>query len=580
MRRRSLFSKFMIVVIITVIIPFTASNFFTYNSNYNYVLKQLIELNNEYMTKGIQTVEDFYRRLDEIPAEILGNTAAINILLKDDLYSSSERYYMMNIFLRLCENNPELEGIHYSSSINGESFEARQNVVTDSVSTQEALKSNLIGNYDNIVIFGDEDDKPTYLEYTTRLVNIPYTDELGEVTLFLNVKKMDELYVNLVNTQEKATIMIFIGDENHMVYSSQAVKSYNVAFEQLSINQTYQGQLNGESGIYIIKEGVYKKRNIYLVKFIEMESIQGPAKEALLQGLLLQMLALFIICGFLLFSSYILLKPIRRMMSNMEKVEAGDFQYNVTNKGNDELAVLERRYGQMVENIDVLVNKNYRYELENTKARLKMLQAQINPHFLYNMLQYISTTALKSGNYEVNEQIAQLGSLFKYNMDMRRDVVPLRDELVHIENYIELQKGRFINKIRFSSDVDDKALDIMIPKMILQPLIENSIEHGIKGDTGVGLIHLGIHLGKELIIQIVDNGRGFHPDTIKEIEDAYKGWEVEDRNIGIGIVNVLHRLKIHCNNQFRWKITSRPNEETQIELIIGIGETNENFNRG
>ena len=327
--------------------------------------------------------------------------------------------------------------------------------------------------------------------------------------------------------------------------------------------------------MYIVSRSQYKGNPVSLVKFLENNSIQVPAQKALLQTLILQTAALIFIILFLLISSYIIIKPIKRMTKNMERVEMGEFNYDGESSGRDELAILEKRYSQMVKSIDKLINKNYRYALENTKAKLKVLQAQINPHFLYNMLQYISTNSLKAGANEVNEQIVQLGSIFKYNMDTKTDIITLRDEINHIENYIALQSGRFGNKIRFSVDYDQEVLNIMIPKMILQPLIENSIIHGMGRNTGIGNIHLGIHWKDSLIIQVIDNGKGISMETIQHIEDRYKNYEMPGKSSGIGIVNVLQRLRIYTDDHFKWKITSIPYEETLIELRIEVGEYNE-----
>src|SRR5690606_7900640 len=141
-----------------------------------------------------------------------------------------------------------------------------------------------------------------------------------------------------------------------------------------------------------------------------------------------------LICALLL--SYVLIAPVKRLVRNIAKVQAGDFDMPLPAPARrDELGVLEHRFHAMVRGLDDLMNREYRSRLELTTARLKMLQAQINPHFLYNSLQSIGTLALRQGAHDVNDKIAELGAIMRYSMDLQTESVPLQREIEHIEHY-------------------------------------------------------------------------------------------------------------------------------------------------
>ena len=224
----------------------------------------------------------------------------------------------------------------------------------------------------------------------------------------------------------------------------------------------------------------------------------------------------------------------------------------------------------MMKSLDDLINKNYRNQLEATKSRFKMLQAQINPHFLYNMLQYISNTARKGNCSAVSEQLTQLGELFQYTCNADEDIVQLRKELHHLENYMSLQGGRFGGRLHFMIRCPEELGNILIPKMILQPLVENSMKHGIDKRDGTGNIMVSIlEKDEKYYIRVIDNGIGMTKQQIQALRKAYEGYEfTADAEHGIGFLNVLQRCQIYYGKYFTWEIRSIPEVETTVEFVI------------
>ncbi|MDF2963424.1 MAG: hypothetical protein K0S39_5159, partial [Paenibacillus sp.] len=270
--------------------------------------------------------------------------------------------------------------------------------------------------------------------------------------------------------------------------------------------------------------------------------------------------------------SFATMAPIKRLLRSIAMVEKGNFDVNLTTGRKDELGVLEIRFQTMIRNIDDLMNREYRNRLELATAQLKMLLAQINPHFLYNTLQSIGTLALRHGSPEINEKITELGAILRYSMDLKTEVVPLQKEVEHIEHYLSLQMGRFKNKLSYTLSSPKETYSIRIPKLILQPIVENCIIHGFEKGGGSGTLHIAIELDHKLLsIRVIDNGKGFDPMRIEQIQQEYGNFQLlSGQEGGIGLINVLHRLRLFYGQNFEWDITSVPFVETVIALQITI----------
>jgi two-component system sensor histidine kinase YesM len=239
-------------------------------------------------------------------------------------------------------------------------------------------------------------------------------------------------------------------------------------------------------------------------------------------------------------------KPIRTMMKQMEQVESGRFQGELPVTSQDEIGLLSARFNQMSRELENYTNQVYVAKIRQTEAELTALKSQIYPHFLYNTLEVIRMTAVGEGDEKVANMVEALGDQIRYLIGLSGDVVTLRQEISNLEKYIYLINCRFNNKVAFSADKN--GLESYIPKLILQPLVENAYMHGIKPKDGPGRIHLTITCLEDVLeITVLDNGVGMGETTIREIEALLAsdvpgkrtegGWE------SIGLKNVHDRLR-------------------------------------
>ncbi len=251
------------------------------------------------------------------------------------------------------------------------------------------------------------------------------------------------------------------------------------------------------------------------------------------------------------FVTFKITSPIRILLQNIQQVEEGNMKVQFETLGNDEIGILGYRFKQMIEKINLLINREYKLELENKTNQLKVLQSQINPHFLYNALQSIGTVALKNNVPQIYTLVTHLSKIMRYGMNMKEDMVPLIKEINYTKAFLLLQKERFGENLEYSIVADEEVQIVSVPKMILQQIIENYFKHGFDIRDGVGKILMECKREETfLVINIRDNGVGVTDERLKEINQHIENENNTREGIAtnIGLKNVYVRLKLYYDN--------------------------------
>lgn len=255
-------------------------------------------------------------------------------------------------------------------------------------------------------------------------------------------------------------------------------------------------------------------------------------------------------------------RPLSQLEKAMERME-NDFQGIDHDKiGSAEIASLMEKYVLMVDEIRNLMEEIKNKEKTLRDSEIRTLQSQINPHFLYNTLDTIVWLA-EFGEVEKVVRVSKaLGSFFRLSLHGGQENIPVRDEIDHVKQYLLIQKERYLEKLEYEITVDENALDIEVPKIILQPIIENSIYHGIRHLEGNGLIKISATKEKNRLVFVVeDNGVGFDQFLMKDIEK-------QPTISGIGLSNVKERLRLLCGEDFVFEINSRVGEGTVVRIEL------------
>lgn len=266
--------------------------------------------------------------------------------------------------------------------------------------------------------------------------------------------------------------------------------------------------------------------------------------------------------------SFYFTKPIKELQYAMKKVGNGDLSTRITENRGDEFGNLYSGFNKLVEEINKLICAVSESEERETMAKYQMLQSQINPHFLYNSLDTIRMMAVLDDKNDIAEALLNLSSLFRYNIRNSDKLVTVKEELLQIKNYLSLQKLRLQEKLEIIYDTDDSALSCYMPKIILQPILENCFSHGFKDITRNCVITIKIKKCEKLIeFTISDNGVGMDKKSLDELNGRLLS-SISPSEHGIGLYNVSERLRLYFGEQFRLRVESRENDGTDICFSI------------
>jgi two-component system sensor histidine kinase YesM len=297
-----------------------------------------------------------------------------------------------------------------------------------------------------------------------------------------------------------------------------------------------------------------------------MDEIVATKKEI---GEFIVWLLLLVILFVLLISAFVSAKisqPIKQLEKSMERVEKGDFDIQIQVHGDYEVERLSRRFNLMVTRIRQLMDQIIREQEAKRKSELEVLQAQINPHFLYNTLNSVIRLVGVGKNEDVITTITSLSKLFRISLSRGKTIITVQEELEHVRNYLIIQTIRFKNKFRFEIEAEEDALPCKTLKLILQPIVENAIYHGIEGMVDEGFIKVSAHvIGDKLLFQVRDNGLGIPADVIPDI---LAGRVKSEGGSGVGLKNVQERIRLFYGEEYGLEMESELEEGTTVRIWI------------
>lgn len=268
------------------------------------------------------------------------------------------------------------------------------------------------------------------------------------------------------------------------------------------------------------------------------------------------------------------------LTKHMKKVTGKNFSpLDYEDMGTDEVGWLIRFFNNMINEINLLINDVYKLEvrqkemeIENVRAELQYLQSQANPHFLFNTLNAIMVVCVKKGYTEVVEVIQNLAKLLRRLLDSGDKLIPLKEEFDFIEKYLMIEKFRFGDKFIYNVTLSPKAEQLTIPRMLIQPLVENACIHGLQSVSGrQRILKLFAYQNEndETAIVVEDNGIGMNENALKTIwDDLRNPGENNDARIGIGLRNVYRRMKLHYRNNATLTLDSVPGKGMKVTILL------------
>lgn len=259
--------------------------------------------------------------------------------------------------------------------------------------------------------------------------------------------------------------------------------------------------------------------------------------------------------------------PIQKLRDSMKRVQKGDFSAaEIEVYSDNEIGSLTRSFNVMTHKIQDLMAQNIQEQEQKRKIELKALQSQINPHFLYNTLDSIIWMAEGKKNEEVVLMTASLARLLRQSISIENELVTIGQEIEYVRSYLTIQKMRYKDKLEFEINVDPRITHAQIIRLVLQPIVENAIYHGLKYKESKGMLKVhGYELGERIIIDITDDGVGMDEETLKHIYDKHK---VNYHSNGVGVYNVQQRLVLYYGKEYGIIYHSEKGKGTTATVVI------------
>lgn len=357
----------------------------------------------------------------------------------------------------------------------------------------------------------------------------------------------------------------FVLDNNDTIISATSSNKVGDTFDYSMFSKS---RLNSDMGYFQIKF----KGLVYLVTYYKFGNNGWkiinivPLKQLLKDNtkvqddLIITIIICFAVCtAIITFFSGRILARLKKLSKLMGKVENEDFDVYIEPKGNDEITRLYHSFNRMSAKLKELIQKVYSVQLKQREAELMALQAQINPHFLYNTLDNIYWMGRMEKAFETSKMVQALSKLFRQSLNNGEETTKVRNEIEHIKNYIIIQQIRYKDKITFSLNVEDDTLEYFTIKFVLQPLVENAIVHGCRDQDKCGMIDISVFKENgKLLFKVEDNGVGVDLDEINRL------LEEPDGKRGMAIKNVNDRIQLFFGDEYGLKFIKKENGTTVI----------------
>jgi len=372
---------------------------------------------------------------------------------------------------------------------------------------------------------------------------------------------------------------IFIIDEfGHIVYHPKielfysGIKNENIQGILESQEKVLRDEVDNDVIDYIISSSQYSRWKVIGKVFVKDINTYSTTLKNFFITMIIVAFMIGIVLSLILAKT--ILRPVNRLLKGMFAFQSGQLDVEVPVEYENELGVLTDSFNQMTKRIKVLIAANKATEKTKRKSELEALQAQINPHFLYNTLDSIVWMGEAGKTDEVVKMTSSLAKLFRISINKGKEYVTVRQELEHVESYLTIQQMRYGSKLDYTLEFDEELVNVHIIKILLQPIVENAIYHGIKKLPGNGLIQIRVLQGniseekKSIIIEIEDNGMGMDETTIEKILSGEINPEA--KGSGVGVYNVDQRIKLYYGESYGLSISSELYEGTIVTLTLPL----------
>ncbi|WP_227793300.1 cache domain-containing sensor histidine kinase [Paenibacillus guangzhouensis] len=583
--------QFMLVV---TTIPLVLSLIITLIHTRESIKEQSISENKKLIFQGKTNLANYLNNINRASIIVYSDPHFISNLSKslDDYQAIAEIYSTMQ---NLQGSLPDIQQVYLHSRLSNQST-----LITSSVPRREVREAPYAGidKYLNPEVQTTNTEPPhpvhTYgfppspLEKTDlkvftfyRSINrIPSTKQLAVLAMDVKLDGLAAICNQLYEAGEEQ--LYLVNDQGDIIYSGnkdeigKSLKSLGLEDKLAVPHANQSGYVDKNNAMQIYERLEVPFANWTLIKQIPHAALYQRSTELTTINAVIAALALLAVILGTLFISIRITRPIKQLASYMNEIQTGRLDINIEVNSQDEIGTLSRRFRQMMDTINNLILRKYKLELANQTNQIRALQAQIDPHFLYNALQSIGTLALQHNVPRIYTLLTSLAEMMRYKMRSNEAKVTLQDEINHLKMYLDLQKERFDEQFDTTWDLAPSSLSAAIPKMTLQPLVENYFKHGMDPRLGAGRLSICSWIDeanpKRLFIEIENNGTSIPDESLAMLQASlaahHQAGEEQriDESASIGLHNVLMRLQLYSEEHASLKIENLTPHGVRVTL--------------
>jgi len=566
MKRFTFRYKLMASYMLLVIVPVITIGYYAYNTSVQYVKEQTVQNVKSTLKQANDNIERRMKTVEQVDNQLYLDQSLQRALNKR--YEPLESYQTvkekiipkLESALNLSPNNVVIDLFLHNETLPE---------IYDSETSEDPL---LDGKRYNLIHY----NRMEQLDWVKRFDDMPVDSiwmQVGSDSKFGNVSwhrkmmdfqtikpigtmritvKMDDLFGNLNYSDSRDGIpgyFAVINEQNETVYENRSNP----------LPQHWQSEAEAYMQIHEPIDGT-KWRIMALVPLQELEHAAQKVKNVTLLVCLASFLVLVVISAII---SNTFSKQISRIVRSLRAFQEGNFAKRVQYSGSDEFAQIAIAFNEMAENIEDLIQEVYISNLQKKEAELDALQAQIKPHFLYNTLSSISRLARLGETEKLHQMVTELAMFYRLTLNQGRSIIPIREEIQQVRSYIGIQKIKHVDRLDVSYDIQFSVLEYDTVKLILQPFVENALEHAMSEEP----LHIRIIAYQEegtIVMKVIDNGVGMSEETASKIFGS-KG-----QSIGYGIQNVNERIKLQFGESFGITIESELGVGTTVRVVIPL----------
>lgn len=410
--------------------------------------------------------------------------------------------------------------------------------------SEHILQERILNSRELITLTpADSQIERNYLVLSSIMYDFTATDHIGVAFILIDVEQLCRMYFSSVNTE---TIYSLLSADGDVLYSSQ---DSDLTYEGLDFHKPIDGlQLNSNKKIYLLNTHELEFGDLIIAQATPYHIVTQKLREQILDSALILFIPLALFIWILLIMIRQITNPLIKLTHLMDTYRAGNREVYFHTQYNDEIALLGNTFNQMVKTQNELMNQIKIEEHEKNELQLEVLMSQINPHFLLNTINSMQVLANLNGVESISQMAGSLCHLLDFSLYTKEEIITLSDELSIVEDYVKIQQFRFGADVKFIYQIAPETTQLQVPKMIIQPLVENSLEHAFDWNDKEKQITIRSQLYEDTFtISVSDSGNRFSHEKFQAIlhDQSQKG-----KFNGIGLRNVHERIKLNFGSPY------------------------------